>query len=153
MVLQDIGRLCSHGRRADLELDRRDILRGVKLQHDAIHAVEDVVCFGDGQDVLFPTAHRYAFKVVVIDPCKAGRNGDLPCTGDTDSKVGLFGVDAGCAGAQVGGHVLGAVNHAVQRICDNAHCFLLMIGVPISVLTEFSPFWELRATEVMRAAA
>ena len=68
-------------------------------------------------------------------------------------EVDVGAVDAGGAGAQVGGHVLGAVNHAVQRICDNAHCFLLMIGVPISVLTEFSPFWELRVTEVMRAAA
>ncbi len=153
VVLQDGGRLRGGGRRARLELDGGQVGRRVKLQHHPVDAGQGAVGVRDGQGDRFPAAGGDALEVVVVDPRKAGGHGDLPRAGDADGVVRVLRVDAGGAGAQIGAHVLGVVGHAVQRVSDNAHGFLLRIGVPISVVTVFSPFWELRVTLVMRAAA
>ena len=153
VVLQDGGRLRGGGRGAGLELDGGQVCRGVELQHHPVDAGQGAVGVRDGQIDRLPAAGRDALEVVVVDPRKAGGYGDLPRAGDADRVVGIFGVDAGGAGAQVGAHVLRVVGDAVQWVSDDAHGFLLRMGVPISVVTVFSPFWELRVTLVMRAAA
>ena len=141
MVLQDVGRLSGHGRRAGLESDDGEVGRRIKLQHHTIHPVEGVVGVGHGQHRVLPAANGHAFEVVVVDPGKARGNGDLPGAGDADGEIAVLCVDAGRAGAQVGGYIFGTVGHAVQRIGNDAHVFfLLRMGVPISVLTVFSPF-------------
>jgi len=153
VVLQDGGRLRGGGRGAGFELDGGQVGCGVELQHHPVDAGQGAVGVRDGQVDRLPTAGRDALEVVIVDPRKTGGHGDLPRAGDADGVVRVLRVDAGGAGAQIGAHVLGVVGHAVQRVSDNAHCFLLRIGVPISVVTVFSPFWELRVTLVMRAAA
>ena len=141
VVLQDVGRLSGHGRRAGLESDGGEVGRRIKLQHHTIHPVEGVVGVGHGQHRVLPAANGHAFEVVVVDPGKARGNGDLPGAGDADGEIAVLCVDAGRAGAQVGGYIFGTVGHAVQRIGNDAHVFfLLRMGVPISVLTVFSPF-------------